>query len=548
MSDALYPAMQDLSGARLSEANYVGQVIENDVLRVANDRGEAVPTAGDAARDKLHGAVVFDPEPGLHRNVCYPDYSAMYPNIMVDLNASPETIVAVGDAALQRSQYDRRDVQWSYIDPRPVKRLTDGEQYNDFTDGEYKIVYDPSASTIKWRDSWDSIQDYLTPVFFAPKTEREGLLASRAETYIEWNKSYSGTMYSATKRTRNGLFGVSGDTGFPLFDWRVAEAVTIAGRMLLEYGADTLVDRVSNTFDCDVYVAMGDTDGFGVAVDDASLQQDAVLDAVQRETEWVNDTGVPSFVNDEFGVQDTMHEIEVESFAPSLFIPATNNGNGDDGVKKTYAERVTWSDGERVDELHVTGFEAKRSDVADVTVSVQSAVLEAVLYNASELDTAREEAYSVIHDAVSSIRNREYEYSDIGERSGMSKPPEEYGSKNRRPQPTYRGALYAKQQFDGENVFSKPMKFPVESVTSSEYPSTYTSDTAEDGDAVDYVAVEDPSNIPDAFTIDVTEVARSTLRQPVEPILETLGWSWQNAVDGVTQNTLSAFDAMGGDA
>ena len=875
---SLYAGLQDLSGATYTNCNHVADPIDLDMLRVAASNDEALPTAGDTERDKYHGAVVFDPRPGVHRNVCYPDYSSLYPSIMIDCNMSPETILGVGDTTLVRSPWSKDELRWSYIDPRPVKHLDEDELYSNYTDGEYKMVYDPNSNNIKWRDEWSRIQNHLKPIYFVPKSEREGTLASRAETYIKWNKSYSGTMYAATKRQRNGLYGVSGDSNFRLFDWRVAEAVTIAGRLLLEFGADKLTERLQSTFsDESVYVTMGDsipadeptivrrydgtvdvlsahrvhecvtageqmeiwsddgwteikrsiekpnrkqnyiartksgvvrvtedhsllrgdgtevtpeeidigddllhrdigdaidsdsgsrgetvdvsrdeawllglfvadgtaghyeydhrsdkfswaitnenhdrlqraqnvmsnywgfetsindaressgcwklqssgqqyegekhglrqdivkefcdrcyldgekrvppiilnddqrvhrafldgylqgdggnrgasalsgfdemttksrvlatglimlirqegaqvtldfdnahgnryyrirrvsfhrgdptevkdiepleydgkhvydfetanhhfhagigstivhnTDGFGIAVDQ-DVSRGHVLPRVRETTEWLNDVGMPNFVEETFGVpaDETAHEVDLESYSSKLFIP--DDGSGE-GTKKTYAQRVTWDEGDECDELSIKGFEAKRSDVADITVEVQKEALTAILENGRL--GAQNVVYEAVRDAIEGVRGGTVPLEQLGQRSGLSKEPSEYGAPNRSAHPVQRGAKYAKKHIDGEDEFDKPMKFPVSRIEEP-YPNAYDTDTAEDDSRVDYIAVEDVSNIPDEIHIDREEIIEKTIKQPLKSIFRTMDWEWSEAIHNHTQQTLS---------
>lgn len=535
----LYQSMQDLSGARLTEATHVGDLIDYDLLRAANQQGVALPTGGDPDRNCFHGAVVFDPVAGLHRNVCYPDYSAMYPNIMIDINISLETIVGVGEATPVRSDYDLDELRWSYIDPRPVKELSDGETYSDFTDGTYKMVYDPSQSQIRWRDEWCRIQDHLEPIYFVDPSIRQGIIPSRAQTYIDWNKAYSGTMYKATKRTRNGLYGVNGDTNFRLFDWRCAEAVTIAGRMLLEYGGETIIQRLQSAFEEDaVYLAIGDTDGFGIAVDQDATREH-VLPRVQSAVSWLNETGMPEYVADQFNVpaSETKHEIEVESYAPKLFVP----GNPDTGAgtKKTYAQRITWDEGDEVDEINIKGFEAKRSDVADVTETVQTEVLETILTH--EPTVAKKRVFETVRAAIDDIQDGTYTLEELGQRGGLSKDPEEYGTPNRTPQPIYRGAKYAQKFIDGEEEFTKPKKYPVSRIDDPDLPKTYEAETAEDGELVDWIAVEDVDNLPDGVVLDRDELVRKVLQQPIKPIIRTLRWEWDEIVHGHEQRGLEMY-------
>lgn len=537
---SLYTSLQDLSGARWTEGNHVGDVIDYDLLRVASEQDIALPTAGDTERDKYHGALVGTPIPGVHRNVCYPDYSSLYPNVMRDVNASPETVVGVGARALVRSEYDRDELRWSYVDPRPVKRLSDGERYTDYVDGEYKMVYDPQKNDIKWRDDWERVQEHLEPIYFVSAEIREGILPSRADTYIKWNKSYEGTMYKATKRQRNGLYGVSGDNNFRLFDWRVAEAICIGGRLLLEYGEETLIDRLSSVFSDDaVYKTHSDTDGMGIAVDQ-DVTRGHVLPRVRETVEWLNDTGMPEFVEEQFGVpvEDTHHAVDVESYAPKLFIP----DDGDGGVKKTYVERITWDEGEEVDDLDITGFESKRRDISDVTEDVQEDVLESIVYETRL--AARETVYERVREAVDRIHSGAIPLEDLGDRSGMTKPPEEYGTPNRRAHPTYRGAKYAKQHIDGENMEGSGVvyKYPIARIEDEDLPRVYDTETAESGDRVDYISVEDPDNLPDGVVVDRDELVEKLVQNPLDNVFRAMGWEWDAAIHDHDQATFAAYE------
>jgi len=242
-------------------------------------------------------------------------------------------------------------------------------------------------------------------------------------------------------------------------------------------------------------------------------------------------------VEETFGVSgdETEHELELESYARRLFVP---DDGGGDGVKKTYAQHITMEDAEECDDLVIKGFEAKRSDTSDVTTAVQSDVLQTILSEPPA--EAREAVYKRVRTAVDSIRAGEMPLRSIGQRGGLSKPPEEYGTENRRPQPIYRGALYAKQHIDGEQTFSKPMKFPVEAVT-GEYPSRYSAETAQDGDPVDYISLEDPTNMPAEIDVDYDTVVTETLKQPLQPILRTMGWEWVAVTEGHERTELADF-------
>jgi len=84
------------------------------------------------------------------------------------------------------------------------------------------------------------------------------------------------------------------------------------------------------------------------------------------------------------------------------------------------------------------------------------------------------------------------------------------------------------------------MKFPVEAVT-GEYPSRYSAATAQDGDPVDYISLEDPSNMPAEIDVDYDTVVTETLKQPLQPILRTMGWEWVAVTEGHERTELADF-------
>ena len=130
----------------------------------------------------------------------------------------------------------------------------------------------------------------------------------------------------------------------------------------------------------------------------------------------------------------------------------------------------------------------------------------------------------------------------MGERSGIGQPLSEYGSVSRRPQPHIRGAKYARDNIDGEEPTegTKPMSFPVTSV-SSDLPQTYSADTAEDGDVVDTITVENPNNLRGVCTLDFDTIMQKQVKGPIAPILTNVGMSYDDAIHGHEKSSLSAF-------
>ncbi len=91
------------SGKPLQECGWasIGNVLTAIQIRQAHDDGVLAPWRGRRAEffkdartlhDADRGGFTFDPEVGLHERVFEVDFSALYPNIMITRNVSPETV------------------------------------------------------------------------------------------------------------------------------------------------------------------------------------------------------------------------------------------------------------------------------------------------------------------------------------------------------------------------------------------------------------------------------------------------------------------------
>jgi len=71
----------------------VGFRVEWYLMREAYKIGELIPKRIERPYIPYVGAVVLAPKPGLHENIAVLDFKAMYPNIMITHNVSPDTYV-----------------------------------------------------------------------------------------------------------------------------------------------------------------------------------------------------------------------------------------------------------------------------------------------------------------------------------------------------------------------------------------------------------------------------------------------------------------------
>jgi DNA polymerase elongation subunit (family B) len=505
--------------------------------------------AGRNGKFQFVGNCVFEPKLGRHENVVYPDLWSMYPNMIRNANMSPETLVGT-EQDLADSEYDESDCRWTYVDTRPT-HVKNPDGMDGARDPEYEKLY-----------------------FLKPSVQT-GFMTEVVDDLMGLKDAYDGTpLYDAVKRIVNSVYGVYGDSdsynkGYRLFDWRIAEGITLGGRKMIQASADTFISELNDLKDergyegNNAYLVGGDTDSVMTSIpfieadeqDDYEEIVDLSHDAAARVNEWYDE-----WTSEAFNLTDGEHycELEIESYAPRAFVP---EGVTKEKAKKRYAEVIAWDEGdwelgadsvpEWLREKHdgvltegdfsVTGIDVVRSDRAIATRETVQKVLEAIL-RVDDRNEAKTVVYEVLNETVNEIREGNKPLSYIARPKGMSKHPEEYGSTDKRPMPTYRGAKYAHEHFEWENLVhaDKPRLLYIDRVH-GDWPREYDAHTAEDGDAVDAIAVTDVSRVPDEFDIDTEKMIEKVLEDPLTPILSPLRWSFQDAIADTTQSDIGNF-------
>ena len=461
--------------------------------------------------------------------------NSLYPNLFRDMNVSQETIIGYEDA-LEKSQYTKEDCHTVYVDPRDesTKRNVDEPERKEL------FVLKPSVKESFIRE----IVEELIDLKYEYKKDK-----------------YPDTAYSAVKRITNSVYGIAGDSvsygvGFRLFDWRIAEAITLAGRDVIKHTANEFQSTVNDMGYHDAEIIAGDTDSAVCKLPSAEGMEET-LDVSHTAAEHVDST-YPEYMKNRFGIEDGNMQVEIESYSESAFFM---------DVKKKYAQHVRWDEGDYVDEIEYKGFKLVRSDSAYITSDVQEGVLERILTEDEPRAAVKEYLKRVYNNALDGKVDPE----SIGIPSSISSDPMDYGwsedddtgeTKYFTPQPHIRGARYATTYIDGEDIGSgaKPLMFYVKGVVgSSEYPEVYDyedefslnapTDTPDANrremkeldKRVDAIAVEDPSNIPDAIQIDWEKMAEKTVEDAVDNIVQTMGWSFDDLVTAGEQSGLAQF-------
>jgi DNA polymerase I len=197
----------------------VGFRVEWFLIKHAQKIGELVPKRIEQPYRPYVGAIVLKPEPGLHENIAALDFKAMYPNLMITYNLSPDTYVPTKEPPPPCGVYEAPEVKHRFRKEPP---------------GFYKEVL---SHLIKVRDEVRSEMKTIAPVSVEYR-----VLDARQK---------------AVKVITNASYGYAGWVGARWYIKPVAEAATAWGR-------HTILNAIKMAEEAGLKVVYGDTDSIFV--------------------------------------------------------------------------------------------------------------------------------------------------------------------------------------------------------------------------------------------------------------------------------------------
>jgi DNA polymerase I len=346
------------------------------------------------------------------------------------------------------------------------------------------------------------------------------------------------------------LYGVSGWDRFRLYDKENAAAITAMGRRVIEFTEEAVTELGHE-------VTYGDTDSVMLSLDDISAERraDATVSEGLREVhgemsdEELADVAAAidvshdiathingrydDFASEELDADSHRFQIEFEKLYRRFFQA---------GKKKRYAGHIVWKEGKVVNDVDITGFEYKRSDIASITKEVQRDVIDMIVHGEPESNIKQ-----YLTDVIEEVQSGDVDLDAIGIPGGIGKRLDAYDTDTAQ----VRGAKYANLML-GTNFQrgSKPKRLYLETVHPDfwrEMEDDRGLDPQEDplyGEFKrdpDVVCFEYADQIPDAFTVDYETMLEKTLRGPISRVIEALGMSWDEVKSGQEQTGLGSF-------
>ncbi|RAW43858.1 DNA polymerase elongation subunit [Halorubrum sp. 48-1-W] len=482
---AFWNDARKLVGCKLEDATTPGDAVDMYVLHMAYGNF-ALPSKGQQEAEEFEGGAVFDPISGVREMVSVLDLKSLYPMSMVTINASPET----------------------KVDPEEY----DGETYR-------------TPTGVHFRKEPDGIIREMVNELLDEREEKKALRNEHdpgTEAYEQYDRQQG-----AVKVLMNSLYGVFGWDRFRLYDREMSAGVTSTNREVIAFTADVTAELGRE-------VTYGDTDSVMLSLDDISKEK--AIETSFDIQDHINDR-YDDFAREELNAEFHRFQIEFEKLYRRFFQA---------GKKKRYAGHIVWKEGKDVDDIDITGFEYKRSDIAGITKEVQQHVIETIV-TGDDIDEDLEAITTYLSEVIDDFLAGNVDVEEVGIPGGIGKKLDAYET----PTAQVRGAQYANELL-GTNFGngSKPKRLYLKKV----HPDFWERMEGEEGfdpqrnglygefkRDPDVICFEYADQIPEEFEVDWEKMLEKTLKGPIERIIEALGTSWEEVKTGQEQTGLGSF-------
>lgn len=233
-------------GVNYSETFGVTSIWESIIYRKLNSEKRMPPVfTPEHGKSQFAGGFVKDPFVGKHDWVVSFDLNSLYPNIIVQWNMSPETLVNQGEISGVDYYLDSPNVGGDHA------VAANGSTYRKDISGVIPNII------IDYYDDRKSIKKQMLAAEAAYQQEKTNELDK------EINKLNNQQM--AIKILMNSLYGALGNQYFKYFDLRLAEGVTLTGQLAIQWAERAMNDTMNKVLNTnDDYVIAIDTDSLYV--------------------------------------------------------------------------------------------------------------------------------------------------------------------------------------------------------------------------------------------------------------------------------------------
>ena len=265
-------------GVNYSDTLGTTAIWDSIIYRMLDDQGIVVPPNEEKFKADYPGGYVKPPHVGMHDWVVSFDLNSLYPNIIVQWNMSPETVV----------EGVREDLT---PDECLAGYKNKSQQYALACNGVYFEKEKQGVLPKIIVDYYDE-RKVVKKKMLASQQEKEGIDKNdKQELYrVERDIARYENQQMAIKILLNSLYGALGNRYFRYFDLRVAEGITLTGQTVIrwaEKSVNEFMNKVCGTDKKDYVIAI-DTDSVYVNFGDLAkkyIKEDHVaqIDKICRD-------------------------------------------------------------------------------------------------------------------------------------------------------------------------------------------------------------------------------------------------------------------------
>ena len=227
------------------------------IYRYLNLRNVAIPPNKRKMKDPYPGGYVKEPVTGFSEWVTSFDLNSLYPNLIVQYNMSPETLLRSYEDKLP-SGVDYYLSDTNPVSPESIKRdvsiAANGSTYRKDKQGVMpKIIVDLYDERRKTKNEM-------------LRLEQEAQVSKEAAADLKREINKLNNTQQAVKILLNSLYGALGNQYFRYFEMEIAEGITLSGQLSIRWAEKAMNNALNNILKTDNkdYVIAIDTDSLYV--------------------------------------------------------------------------------------------------------------------------------------------------------------------------------------------------------------------------------------------------------------------------------------------
>ena len=232
------------AGVNYTDTLGTTNIWDSIIYRMLNEQKIAVPPKVEKSKTPYPGGYVKEPQVGSHEWVTSFDLNSLYPNIIVQYNMSPETVM---DGIVPNISVDSFLNGTTVVTEEGYSLAPTGIRFSHERKGVVPAIIEQYYAERR------IVKDEML------KCEQE--MQTNPSKKLEYRITALNNQQMAIKILMNSLYGALGNKYFRYFDQRVAESITMAGQLSIKWAERAVNGAMQDVLKTDEdYVVAIDTD------------------------------------------------------------------------------------------------------------------------------------------------------------------------------------------------------------------------------------------------------------------------------------------------